>query len=159
MSDQLKHCCQNMESQPVSTKTEASPTFLKLDPQRQGRALRHGLSTTWEASDMWVTVLTPSRFLSASIYHSLWRNVSSEETQWQEQVRQGTVHEGAPDPVKQQGAVSQVGNYRWIPSGQKPAQQTLKKHQDHRGDSVCHQWAGLKIVLQIYHSSPLANDI
>lgn len=68
-----------------------------------------------------------------------WRRAPSEGTQRQEQACQATAHKGAPDPMKHQGAGSQEGNYRWIQSGQRPVQQTRKKHQvpaqDLRGES------------------------
>ena len=146
------------------TKSEDSPANLKLDPQRQWEGLQTPIQHYWEAPDTWVTVLTPPQILSAPIRLCLGRNaVPSEETRNKNKCANSRFTREILDRVRHQGAIARVGNYRWISSGQKPVQQTLKKcqvpAQERRGESVCHQWLGLKIVLQIYHSSTLANDI
>lgn len=133
--------------------SETAPTETVGGVSDAASALMGGLRYVSDSSDTFT-------ILSASIYLCLWRNMLSEENQWQEQVCQGTVHERALDPVKHQGAGSQEGNYRWIPSGWKPAQMLKKKThthqvpaQDLRGESVHHQWLTLNSPSNI----PLSN--
>lgn len=67
------------------------------------------------------------------------------ETQQREQACQATVHEGAPEPVKHQGA-------GWMNTIWPKASSTnAASHQSPSTgpeESVCHQWLSLKIVLQ-----------
>lgn len=176
MLDKLKHCCQNIsstiswkaashkvpDSSNIHTKTEDSAVSLnhnlKLDSRHSGRAFRHMPRHCWEASDMWVAALTPSQILSASIYLRLWRGAPSEETSVPSHGSQGSSRscETSRSGAHKKGITDE---YHLAKSQFNKRLKHRVPAQDLRGESVCHQWLRLKIVLQIYHSPTLANDI